>query len=180
MDSNSANIQNLKKQDDLPVWLELLIIIGGAILIGYLLTKLFEYLFSSWGSEDEVRPRVFISHSWKYDKDYWNLINKFDKQEFRFYNHSIDVDKSLDANTSSQIIEGIKKKMQGCSKVLVLAGNYADRYWIKKEVEIANKMGKEVIAIRPWGNKNVPSYLKKHANKIIGFNSSSIIEKIKN
>jgi hypothetical protein len=70
--------------------------------------------------------------------------------------------------------------MRGCSKVLVLAGKYANNFWIKKEVQIANEMGKEIIAIRPWGATSIPSYLKNDADKIIGFNAKSIIEKIKN
>ena len=167
-----------KNNEELPQWLQVLLVIGGAVCLGYLLTKLFEFLFDTWG-EDEVRPRVFISHSWSYDNDYWNLIGKFQKNEFEFYNHSIDLDKPLDASTKSEIELGIRNKIKGCSKVVVLAGSYAERYWIKREVEIANEMGKEIIAVRPWGQSYVPPFLNKKADKIVGFNSKSIIEHIK-
>ena len=165
--------------EETPGWLQALLYIGGAILIGYLLAKLFDYLFGS-GKSKGVTPRVFISHSWDYDNDYKTLVKRFDYYGFEYYNHSIPEEKALDEISSRKIENGIRNKMRGCSKVLVLAGNYANKYWIKKEVQIANELGKEIIAIRPWGNSVVPDYLKKDADVILGFNAKSIIETIKN
>jgi hypothetical protein len=102
-----------------------------------------------------------------------------DIKEFRFYNHSIPYDDPLDADTAKKIETGIWRQMKWCSTVLVLAGPHASKYWVKKEVEIAQKLGKKIIAVRPWGNHNVPQYLRQGSNEIIGFNSKTIIEKIK-
>jgi hypothetical protein len=168
--------------NETPEWLQALLLIGGVILIGYLLSKLFDFLF---GTEEEVKrkgsvPRVFISHSWNADKDYRTLIKRFKHYGFEYYNHSIPEEKALDEETSRKIEAGIRNKMKGCSKILVLAGDYANNYWIRKEIKIANEMGKEVIAIRPWGERSIPAYLKNDADRIIGFNTKSIIENIKN
>ena len=172
-----------KNNNNPPEWLKSLIYIGGAILIGYLLAKLFEYLFSSTINETSSRkqtmPRVFISHSWDFDDDYRTLIKRFNHYGFEYYNHSIPVEKALDEETCCKIEIGIRNKMRGCSKVIVLAGGYANNFWIKKEVQIANEMCKEIIAIRPWGATTIPSYLKNDADKIIGFNTKCIIESIK-
>jgi len=165
-----------KQKSEMPLWLQLLLLIGGAVPVGYLIGSLFEFFF---GEDNGCAPRVFVSHSWKNDRDYWNLIEKFERNDFNFYNHSIDVDKPLDVNTSREIEEGIRRKMKGCSKVLVLAGSYSKRYWIKKEVEIANKLNKEVIAVRPWGQNWVPKYLESKADRVVGFNSRAIMENLK-
>jgi len=159
---------------EIPGWVTLLFALGGIVLLGFLLSQLLDYLFPQG-----KRPRIFISHSWKEDRDYRILIEKFKLSEFKFYDHSIPSDHPLDENNTFKIEKGIRRKMKWCSKVLVLAGGYADNYWIKKEVQIAKQLGKEVIAVRPWGEQNIPTYLKQDANKIIGFNSKSIIEKIK-
>jgi hypothetical protein len=156
-------------------WLKWLLVIGGVVLAGYLLSKLIAHLFQG----KVKRPRIFISHSWKHDRDYWSLLEKMEIKEFRFYNHSIPYDDQLDADTAKQIETGLWKQMKWCSSVLVLAGSHASKYWVKKEVEIAQKLGKKIIAVRPWGNHNVPQYLRQGANEIIGFNSKTIIEKIK-
>lgn len=167
----------MQQQDEMPEWLRILFVIGGIILLYHLLSALFDYLFPS--KTTDVRPRIFISHSWKNDADYWSLIKKFKIYEFEFYNHSIEEDSPVDAYTARQIEKGIENKMRGCSKVLVLGGNYANRYWIKKEIEIANRMGKEIIAVRPWGKAYIPKDLYKNANRVIGFNSKTIIENLK-
>ncbi len=167
MDQKSQNQDNQ--------WLNLLFTIGGIVLLGYLLVKLVAYLFPT----KIKRPRIFISHSWKHDRDYWSLIEKMEIKEFRFYNHSIPYDDQLDANNTKEIETGIWKQMKWCSTILVLAGPHATKPWVKKEVEIAQKLGKKIIAVRPWGNHDVPQYLKKGADEIIGFNSKTIIEKIK-
>lgn len=177
---NNNNIKQQldeQKKSEIPVWLQLLLLIGGVALTGHLLGRLLETLF---GEEDSGRvPRIFISHSWKNDRDYWNLMDKFERNDFDFYNHSIDVDKPLDVTNSKKIEEGIRRKMRGCSKVLVLAGPYSQRYWIKKEVEIANQLNKEIIAVRPWGQTWVPKYLKTKADRVVGFNSRAIMENLK-
>jgi hypothetical protein len=168
--------QNTNKE--LPVWLQILLVVGGTVLIAYLLTKLFEFLF---GTDNEKEPtrRIFISHSWDYDKDYRTLIRNFNNYGFEYYNHSIPEEKALDESKTRNIENGIRDKIRGCSKVLVLAGDYANNFWIKKEVKIATEMGKEIIAIRPWNANSIPAYLRAEADTIVGFNAKTIIEKIK-
>lgn len=166
------------KNNSTPTWLRILLIAGGTILIGYLLAKLLEYLFED--EKPEKTKRVFISHSWKQDKDYWTLIKRFEYYNFNFYNHSIPEEKAVNTETAAKIEKSIRNKIQGCSKVLVLACPYANNYWIKKEIEIAKELKKEVIAIRPWNQKGIPKYLENNADKIIGFNANAIIETIKN
>jgi hypothetical protein len=178
-------IEEKKQENEMPVWLQLAFVVGGAILIGYLLQKLFEFLFgpdkpTKSGKFGKVMPRVFISHSWDKAQHYNTLIKRFDYYNFEFYNHSIPEDRALDVATSLKIENGIRNKMRGCSKVLILAGDYANNYWIKKEVQIAKEMGKEVIAIKPYGADSIPTYLKNDADRIVGFNAKSIIENIKN
>lgn len=160
-----------------PNFLGNLLKIGLILATTYLVAKLFEYLFDDW-EDDEVAPRLFISHSWNYDRDYWDLLNKFEQNNFRFYNHSID---NLSPNNinAKQIEENITRKMRGCSKVIVLAGPYSENYWIKKEIDIANQLGKEVIAVRPWKQPYIPRYIEKHATKVIGYKSPTIIEHLK-
>lgn len=166
------------KNNTTPTWLRILIIAGGTILLGYLIAKLLEYLFGD--EKPEKNQRLFISHSWKSDKDYWTLIRRFEYYNFDFYNHSIPEEKAVDAETTTKIEKSIRNKIWGCSKVLVLAGPYANNYWIKKEIEIAKQLNKEVIAIRPWNQKGIPKYLENNADKIVGFNANTIIELIKN
>jgi hypothetical protein len=74
----------------------------------------------------------------------------------------------------------IKNKMKYCNVVLILAGvysSYSDS--INMEIEIANELGKPIIAIEPWGSERTSLIVKKNAKSIVKWNSSSIIDGIK-
>ncbi|WP_338378749.1 TIR domain-containing protein [uncultured Flavobacterium sp.] len=166
-------------------WLPLLISIGGILLLAHLMSKLIDHLigneFKENDSAERIRrkPRIFVSHSWKHNKDYNNLIKGFEKQGFDYYNHSISIEKAEDLKNEREIENKIKNHLLYSRCLLVLGGSYSNQYWIKKEVEIAKSLGKKIIAVRPWNTNNIPKYLENSADEIIGFNSKAIIEKIK-
>lgn len=168
-------------------WLQLIISIGGILLFAHLIAKLIDYLIDNDFSEEDNylekrkkrKPRIFVSHSWKHNKDYNNLIKGFEKQGFNYYNHSISFDKAEDLKSDKEIENKIKNQLLYSRCLLVLGGSYSNKYWIKKEVEIAKSLGKKVIAVRPWNTNSIPKYLEKTADEVIGFNSKAIIEKIK-
>jgi len=188
-------MENNKKNNN--SWLALIISIGGLILIAHLISKLVSYLIkneisdtidasnddkapsSSSKEKKEKRPRIFVSHSWDDNKDYKKLINGFEKQGFQYYNNSIPIDKAEDLKNSNEIEQKIKNHLLYARCLLVLAGEYSNNFWIKKEVEIAKSLGKKVIAVRPWNSKEIPKYLEESADEIIGFNPKAIIEIIK-
>lgn len=173
MSSNNSNTPS----SALPKWIQGLLTVGSVLFLIHLMAKLIEFIFGE--SEKERMPRIFISHSWRYDKDYWTLIKRFDYYNFEYYNHSVPANKPVDDASTQKIEKALRAKINGCSKVLVLGGNYAKGYWIRREVQIAQELCKEVIAIRPWNQYSIPTYLKENANKILGFNAQCIIEEIK-
>ena len=64
--------------------------------------------------------------------------------------------------------------------VLILAGvysSYSDS--INMEIEIANELGKPIIAIEPWGSERTSLIVKKNAKIIVKWNSASIVGAIK-
>lgn len=173
MTNNSNDIPS----NALPKWVQYLIAAGVIFLITYLIIVFCKHFF---GTKKKNRtPRVFISHSWRYDNDYWTLIKRFIYLGFQFYNHSVPANKPVDDATTRRIENAIRAKISGCSKVLVLGGHYANSYWIKKEVQIAQAMNKEIIAIRPRNQYSIPTYLQLNADKILPYNARNIIKHIK-
>ncbi len=143
------------------------------------LFALYQFLRLLLNESKAKKPRIFISHSWRYDKDYRRLIEKFEDHDFGFYNHSIPSDQPLDVNNTFKIEQGIRRKMKWCSSVIVLAGSYTNSYWIKKEVEIAEQFRKKIIVVRPWGEANIPAYLEAAADEVVGYNSKTIMSLVK-
>ena len=126
---------------------------------------------------------LFISHSWSYSDAYDNLIKLLDaKPYFNYKNYSVPKnDPIYTANSDYQLKEAIRVQMQPVSCVLILAGVYATySKWINIEIELAIQMGKRIIAIEPWGSERTSLVVRSTADKIVKWNTDSIVDAIRN
>ena len=122
---------------------------------------------------------IFISHSWAYGDAYDKLICMLKAQGLDFKDYSVPKNDPLHTNgTDKQLYEAIKAKIAP-----IMAGVYASySKWIDKEIEISTKEfsnRKKIIAIEPWGAEKTSAKVKKNADKIVRWNSSSIVSAIK-
>ena len=73
--------------------------------------------------------------------------------------------------------------MQSCSVILILAGIYATHSkWIKKEIDLAKSgfsIPKPIIAVEYWGSERTSRPVKDAAQKVVKWNSKSIISVIR-
>ena len=125
--------------------------------------------------------RIFISHSWAYSEAY-DKVESFLRQEgVSFYNHSVPKDDPIHTNgTDKELSEAIEAKVKGCSCVIILAGVYATySKWINKEIEMAQKNNKPIIAVQPWGAERTSSVVKEAATVIVGWNAKSVADAVK-
>lgn len=125
--------------------------------------------------------RIFISHSWTYSDQYNSIISFLDQQGISYYNHSVPKDDPVHTNgTDKQLYEAIDAKVRGCSCVIIMAGVYASySKWINKEVEIAKKYDKPIIAVKYWGAQRISSVVEDAADIVVGWNGKSIADAIK-
>lgn len=125
--------------------------------------------------------RIFISHSWSYSKQY-DKIEEFLKQEgILFYNHSVPKDNPILTNgTDAQLETAIDAKVKGCSCVIILAGVYATySKWINKEIKIAKKYNKPIIAVEYWGSEKTSSVVKEAADIIVKWQAKSVADAVR-
>lgn len=125
---------------------------------------------------------LFISHSWTYSDTYEGLLSLLDSNAyFTYRNYSVPKDDPVhNAKSDAQLKAAIRNQMQHASCVLILAGVYSTySRWINIEIDLANEMGKTIIAIEPWGAERTSTVVKKNADKIVKWNSASIISAIR-
>jgi nuclease len=130
---------------------------------------------------------LFISHAWDYNEDYYNLCNLLDNaSNFDWKNYSVPKhDPFLTIGKSKKEIkvfleEALKKQINPASVVIVIAGMYANYSdWIEFEVEYSQEKNKPIIVVDPRGQERTPVYLQNVATKTVKWNTSSIIEAIK-
>lgn len=68
-----------------------------------------------------------------------------------------------------------------CDVVLIMAGKYATfSKWIQREIQIAKvDFDKPIIAIKPWANSQTSSVVSRAADKIVNWNTKSIVDAIR-
>jgi len=125
--------------------------------------------------------RIFISHSWSYSEQY-DKIEEFLKQEnIHYYNHSVPKDDPIHTNgTDAQLEAAIEAKVKGCSCVIILAGVYATySKWINKEIKMAQKYNKPIIAVEYWGAERTSTVVKAAADVIVKWQAKSVADAVR-
>lgn len=77
--------------------------------------------------------------------------------------------------------EGITRQMRPAQAVVILGGMYAAHSgWITYEIEEAQRMGKVVIGVRPWGQERVPTIVQQSSIcEPVGWNRVSVVNAIR-
>ena len=128
---------------------------------------------------------LFISHSWTHSDKYDGLLDLLeDRSYFDFQDYSVPKDDPVHTKGSdTELSDAIRRKMQPCSVVLVLAGVYASySKWIKKEITIAKTKfasPKPIIAVEYWGSERTSEVVKSNADEIVRWNTNSIVRAIR-
>ena len=129
-----------------------------------------------------MQYNLFISHSWTYSDAYNGLISLLNNADgFAYRNYSVPKDDPIhNANNDRQLRLAIRNQMQHARCVLVLAGVYASySKWIQIELELAKEMGKKIIAVEYWGADKTSTVVKAYADKIVRWNTNSIVKAIR-
>ena len=125
---------------------------------------------------------LFISHSWNYADKHDRLVEMLAAHStFTFKNFSVPPHNPIvGALTDQQLEIAIENKIRPCSAVLIMAGMYSTySKWINKEIAIAKRMGKVIIAIKPFGAERISTVVRRAARVECAWNSLSIISAIR-
>lgn len=127
------------------------------------------------------RYPIFISHCWDYSSEYDRLDRMFGKAKYSLFpNCSVPKDDKFDTKTDRQLEAALRRQIRPAHTVLVIAGMYVNhRKWIQKEIDIAQRMNKNIVIIRPHGAERMPRELQDFPQQV-GWNTSSIVQAIRN
>lgn len=101
---------------------------------------------------------------------------------FSYRNYSVPKDNPVhNASNEQELHSAIKDRMQWAEVVVIMAGKYASySKWIRREIQIAKQeFGKQVLAVRPWANLQASSVVQQNADKIVRWNTNSIVSGIR-
>jgi len=140
-----------------------------------------EQIFHTAVDEKLKTYRVFISHAWTHNEDYYRLTKMLDEApNFSWQNYSVPEHDPLHRKTKEELIQALNNQIGPTNVVIVLAGMYVlYREWILREIDIAVKMNKPIIGVKPWGSERIPQDVQDVAKEIVGWNTLSITNAIK-
>lgn len=122
---------------------------------------------------------LFISHSWNYDNHYTRLKELLANRGYTFRDYSVPSSKPILFSTDKELEKAIETKIILSSVVIIMAGVYSSySTWINKEIELAKKWSKPIIAVEPYGSEHTSCIVKNAADIICGWNTLSIVNSI--
>lgn len=125
---------------------------------------------------------LFISHCWDYKERYYTVVDWINESDIKWKNMSVPNHNPLDPKSDKELEQLIDNKIKYSSLFIIISGMYVsqeNRTWINKEIDIALKYDKKILAIEPWGSDRTPSRVQEVSDKIVKWQSSSVINGIK-
>ena len=126
------------------------------------------------------RYRIFISHAWKYNKDYhWLIEHLNEAPNFLYTNYSVPEHARVDA-INNKLKEKLRQQIRPVRVVIILGGMYvAYSDWIQFEIDFAKQLNKPILGIRPRGAAKMPQAIQDAADTIVGWNTPAIVRAIR-
>ena len=122
---------------------------------------------------------LFISHSWNYGNQYWRLKELLRNRGYEYRDYSVPSNKPILFLSDRKLERAIENKIMLSSVVIIMAGVYSTySTWINREIEFAQKWGKPIIAVEPYGAKRTSAVVKNAADIICGWNTLAIVNAI--
>ena len=127
------------------------------------------------------RYRIFVSHAWTHNDDYYRLIEFLDDApNFIYANYSVPEHDPVDANNNTKLKEELRQQIRPVEVVIILGGMYvAYSDWIQFEIDFAEYLDKPILGIKPWGALKMPKAVQDAADEIVGWNTSTIVSAIR-
>ncbi len=125
---------------------------------------------------------IFISHAWSYNQHYYKVVDWLnDEPNFSWSNCSVPSHDGLPDKTSAGLSRGMTRQINPAQLILILGGMYAAHSaWIEYEISEAQRLGKTIIGIKPWGQERVPKIVQDASVcDVVGWNSASVVEAVR-
>lgn len=105
----------------------------------------------------------------------------FDEESnFSWKSYSVPSHDSCTETTNKGLKTCLTNQMRPAQGIIILAGMWATHSdWIDYEIDEAVRMNKTIIGVRPWGQQRTPTKIQDNADIMVGWNSASIIQAVR-
>jgi hypothetical protein len=139
------------------------------------------YYANDTKERESMAKRLFISHSWSYDQNYQSMVKLLDNRPyFDWTNYSVPSEKAFGPMANYKMREALQRQIRPAQCVIIIGGmwtSYSD--WIQFEMDFAAEIGKPILGVKPWGAQRMPGAVTLKADRVVNWNSESIVEGIR-
>jgi MTH538 TIR-like domain (DUF1863) len=99
---------------------------------------------------------------------------------FEWTNYSVPESRAFTMMSSEAMKEQLRSQIRPVQCVIIIGGmwtNHSD--WIQFEMDFARSIGKPILGVRPRSAKVMPAAVTEVANKVVYWNSDSIVAGIR-
>lgn len=124
---------------------------------------------------------VFVSHSWDHVSDLRNLRNLLENRGYFNVNfEEVPPHAPINSTNTGYIRLILRDRIRHSDVVIGLAGLYASYSdWMQWELDTAIELGKPILGVVPWGQLHVSREVSDRADKIVNWNTESIVAAIR-
>lgn len=124
---------------------------------------------------------IFISHSWDHLDDLKNLRKLLnDRGYFNVEFEEFTPENPINSINPNYMKQRIRERIQNSDIVIGLAGVYASHSeWMRWELTTAKTIRKPILGVVPRGQTNVSQVVNDCADKIVRWNTESIVSAIR-
>lgn len=127
-----------------------------------------------------MQTNLFISHAWSRSEHYEKVESWLEDSSLDYKNYSVPKKNPLHSGNNKKLREDLTNQIKYANCVIVLLGMYAYYSdWINYEIDEAERLGKHIIGLRPWGQQRVPASIYARLDQEVGWNQESLISAIK-
>lgn len=125
--------------------------------------------------------KIFISHSWDHVDDLMSLRNLLKQRGyFNVEFEEVPPHNPIDSQNATYVKYRVSQRISNSDVVIGLAGMYASySSWMEWELNQAIQQGKPILGVIPWGQERVSETVHSKANKIVRWNTESIVDAIR-
>lgn len=125
-----------------------------------------------------MMKKIYISNSWiEINNKARNMLVDLLHNKNFFYSTEYLVEHNL--KLLSEDWEKIESKIKDANVVLITADFNSNKNQLIKELDLAKKYQKPIIAVRSYGSIDTSTFAREYANEVVSYNSISIVNAIR-
>ena len=123
---------------------------------------------------------LFISHGWEYNDNYYRMLEFLDKVQNAIDGFTYEPTSEAEHDAPHRKYEDelkveMRAQIDRSDALFILSDQYEHyAFWLDFAMDYAQKIGKPILGMRPWGETTTPAAVEQHADTMLQWDTGDI------